>query len=171
MARHRRLRPQPWHCFLYQNCSLVQGKLDAEVGGSVLHVVLHPRCRGLWPRRNTAQRCLHSLALLPDLQCASSPSGHNREGNLEFAGQHSGTRLAPQHSSRTHRGRPTFFAVQREGSDPSKGRSRAALEAELATRVSHESNRLRQPRPISTKLQHCGSWRQRPATASRSSPI
>ena len=41
---------------------------SAEVGGSALHVVLHPRCRALWPRRSTTQAFadltenVHSLA-------------------------------------------------------------------------------------------------------------
>ena len=41
----------------YEGCvlQLGKGKLDDEVSGSVLHVVLHPRCCGLWARRNTAQ--------------------------------------------------------------------------------------------------------------------
>ena len=56
VARHRRFHPQPWHAFLHDSRALQigEGKLDAEVGGSFLHAVLHPRCRGLWPRRNTA---------------------------------------------------------------------------------------------------------------------
>ena len=71
VARHRRLHPQPWHAFLHEGrvLQLGQGKLDAEVGGSVLHVVLHPRCRGLWPQhrpgvrrsqRERAHCCIHA---------------------------------------------------------------------------------------------------------------
>ena len=54
VARHRRLRPQPSHAFLYESRVLKGSSTLKSVGASCM--ILHARCRALWPRRNTAQK-------------------------------------------------------------------------------------------------------------------